>query len=222
MRLFESKYQSFLTLIALGIAISVMSFCASAEQAAKPEPGTDETQPETIVKKPELSEIIPLSTELAGRLTDLENKVKGKLDLDALGIKFSQIQAAIRKHELELQKFKDYGDYRTTKLITVRRKIQKDKERLDVVSKPLVKEIQRLDDMRKQWLTESEKWDAWESAWSKEEAPEQVKSVFADVKERITKAQDIIDPQVGTLLAEQEKIGAIQQKIQTLEGELDS
>ena len=170
---------------------------------------------------PDLSEVIPMAAELSGRLAALENNVRSKLDLALFEKKHAEIITNINTHARELQMLRDSGDYRATKLIVLRQKIEKEKERLNVISKPLKKEIHRLGIWRQQWLTEEQQWNQWQSTWSKEDMPEQVHLVFRDANETITAALNLINPQLGATLAEQEKTGAIQEKIYALDAELE-
>ena len=75
---------------------------------------------------PDLSEVIPMAAELSGRLAALENNVRSKLDLALFEKKHAEIITNINTHARELQMLRDSGDYRATKLIVLRQKIEKE------------------------------------------------------------------------------------------------
>jgi potassium efflux system protein len=191
--------------------------------AEEPSGQAQTTDPKAAsVTAPNLAEIIPLAAELSGRLAALENKVKDELGLASLEQNYTHILTNIDTYARQLQQVKDSGDYRTTKLTAVLQKVEKEHERLDVISKPFIREIYQFDELRQQWLKEQETWNQWQSDSTKDGAPEQVHSFFADVNKTITAAVNLIDSQLGTVLAEHEKIGDIQEQIFALDAELEN
>ena len=216
MRMSVKKTFSFMLLFMLLLA----SNTTAAQEASQAEPIASVEA--DVVTVPDISEIIPMAAELSGRLAALENKVQNKMDLPLFEKKYIEIQTRIKTLARELQGLKESGDYRTTKLIVLRQGIEKESEQLNDISKPLKKEIRRLGTKRQQWLTEQHQWDQWQSAWLESEVPSQVHSVVTEVNETITSALNLIRPQLGAILTEQEKVGDIQEQLYALDAELES
>ncbi|MHC5091181.1 MAG: mechanosensitive ion channel family protein [Planctomycetota bacterium] len=216
MRMSVKKTFSFMLLFMLLLA----SNTPAAQEASLAEPVASVKA--DVVTVPDISEIIPMAAELSGRLAALENNVQNKMDLPLFERKYIQIQTGIKTLARELQGLKESGDYRTTKLIVLRQGVEKESEQLNDISKPLKKEIRRLGTRRQQWLTEQHQWDQWQSAWLESEVPSQVHSVVTEVNETITSALNLIRPQLGAILTEQEKVGDIQEQLYAFDAELES
>ena len=81
---------------------------------------------ELSVPAPDLAEIIPVAATLSSRLTALENKVAGLLDISEVGSKFAVIEANLNDPASQLQRLKDSKGYRFNKLVALRELIEQE------------------------------------------------------------------------------------------------
>lgn len=74
---------------------------------------TSTAKPEAPAPAPDLdlAEIIPLAVTLSSRLTALENKVSGLLDISEVESKFAEIEENLMDPAGQLQRLKDSKDY---------------------------------------------------------------------------------------------------------------
>lgn len=170
---------------------------------------------------PELPEVIPLAAELSGRLAELEQKVPVRLDIPSLQKKYADIEKNLQDYSLQLQQLKGSDDYKSSKLLVLKQQIDHEHEKLDIISKSVNKEVSRLATRRKEWLTRKQNWDNWQSVWIKNGVPDRLYPIFDKINQVIEQALNLIAPRMDTMLAEQEHIGAIQEKIYSLTAELN-
>ncbi|MHC4237441.1 MAG: mechanosensitive ion channel domain-containing protein [Planctomycetota bacterium] len=211
----KKKDAIFALLIIFFVSVHVLSQEPSAKRETVAEPV------QSTVTVPDMSEIIPKAAELSGRLLVLENKVHNKLDLASLRNKYTEIEANLGRDTDRLKQLTGSDDYRTAKLLVLREEIEKQDEKLVVASKPLKKEIRQIETLRKEWLAEKKHWGQWQSSWPDDGSSNQILSIFAKAHDTIETGLNLIDSQLETMLAEQQKVGALQEKIYFLTAELD-
>ena len=216
MRFFAEK----IFLVVLLMAVLLMSSYALAQEQAQGEQSTGGKQ-EMPVALPELSEIIPLSTKLYGRLAVLENTITGMLDISAVQRQYDEIEADLKVPADQLQQHKDSNVYRYRKLVELKEQIEQENELFEEISKPLIKGIDQLGAWRKEWLAEKKLWNEWQSSLLKERDLYHLKPTFAKANETIDTALNLVLPKLEEMLTVQEKAGAIQKKIKYLTAELD-
>ena len=176
---------------------------------------------ELSVPAPDLAEIIPVAATLSSRLTALENKVAGLLDIYEVGSKFAVIEANLNDPASQLQRLKDSKGYRFNKLVALRELIEQESELFEKINDPLKKAIRQLGTIRIEWLMEKKRWNEWQSSLLEEGALDRFKSTFAKANDTIDMAQEIILSQLESMLTIQEKAGNIQVTINTLQAEIN-
>jgi small-conductance mechanosensitive channel len=169
---------------------------------------------------PDLADIIPLASELSGRLAALENKITGLLDISAVERKYTGIEENLKEPAEQLQKLKDSKKFRLDELKDFKMAIGQQNELLEKTSTPLINAIRHLGAWRKEWLAEKTRWSEWQASLLKERELDQIKSTFAKANDTIETTLTLILTQLEAMLTVQEKAGIIQVKINALASEL--
>jgi small-conductance mechanosensitive channel len=208
----------------IGILLLMAVFLVSnqVEAQEREDDGPLSAEQEQRVEVPDLAEIIPLATELSGRLAALENDVASlSQDVSEFEDRYAVIEKKLRGPYEKLQKLKDTKTYNYKKLVTLSGEITREHKLFEKISSPLSKNISKVGAWRKEWLTEKKRWDEWQSFMIKDGTFEQLKSAFENANERIDKALKLLIPQLESMLTIQKKAGNIQTQIYILDGEID-
>ena len=190
-----------------------------AQEASDPEP-TASVQAESV-SVPALADIIPLATELKGRLATLENKTKTGPNIEAVEKQYGQLEVDLKAFASRLQQLKDSNNYKRNKLIEFKEAIKQKNELFSTISQPLNQRVHQLDSLRKQWLTEQKNWSQWQSSQVEAQQIDQLKLIFEEAIITIDTALVIVHGELETLLTVQAKAGPIKVKIHTFITELD-
>jgi chromosome condensin MukBEF ATPase and DNA-binding subunit MukB len=209
-----------LACIVLPMAVLLMAGGVVAQEHSQGDQ-TSGAEGEVAVGVPDLAEIIPLASELSGRLATLENRIASVLDTSAIEKEYDRIEANLKDPADELQRLKDSEDYKYNKLAKLRETIRKEDELFAETSQPLTEAISQLGFWRKEWLAEQQRWNEWQSSLGEEEELEQLKSTFEKANRTIDTALGLILPRLEEMLAVQQKAGSIQERIYALAAELD-
>lgn len=178
-------------------------------------------QPEGSAGLPDMADIIPLAAELTSRLKILESKFKSGLDIAAIEIKYGEMEAGLNDFSDRLQRLKDSGDYRYTKLMELKEANKQKGDSLAVINKPLNLAIRQLDAWRNEWLIEQKKWKQWQASLVRTEQVGQLQMTFQEADTTIETASNRIRTQLDALLAVQARAGGIQVKINTFAEEIE-
>ena len=170
---------------------------------------------------PDLADIIPLATELFGRLETLEIFFAGSLDLSAVEKKYSGIQESLKNPSDHLLQLKNTDAYNYNRLVELKNDLEKRDEKFQEIGKPLTKAIRQLGVWRKEWLAEKKRWDAWGVSLLEEGRLRQLGSTFFKANNTIDTALNLILVQLDAMLRVQQRAGEVQAKIQSLSAELD-
>ena len=207
--------------IVLPVAVLMISSHAPAHEQHQLDQ-TSSTKSTLSAPAPDLSEVIPLAAELSGRLSILENKVSGLLDVHAFEKKYAGIEVNLKNPAGQLQRMKDSKNYRLNKLLDLRESIEQYNELLEKISKPLSREIRQLVAWRNGWLTEKKRWHDWQSSMREDGALDYFKATFAKTNGTIDTALNLLLSQLEAMLWVQEKAGNIQAKINALDAEIST
>ena len=94
----------------LGIVLPMAVLLIPVQVLAHEQSQVDQTttpRTEAPAPAPDLAEIIPLAATLSSRLTALEKKVAGLVDISEVKSKFADIEANLMDHAVQLQGLKD-------------------------------------------------------------------------------------------------------------------
>jgi small-conductance mechanosensitive channel len=171
---------------------------------------------------PALAEIIPLATQISGRLVILEKKVKNVLDGAAFEKNYAGIEVELNNCIGKLKQLKDLNSNKLRKLVKLKKQIIHQSELLEENSKPLSEAISQFQKWRKEWLGEKKSWNKWQDSLLKEGELDQLKPIFLKTSSEIDRALNLIRPQLESVLIIQARIGNIQRKIYVITGEVES
>ena len=206
--------------LVLPMALLLISVQVPAQEQSKSDQ-VPEVKEEVTITVPDLADIIPLATELSGRLATLENKITGVLDVSEVKRKYDSIRADLEGPAGQLQQLKESKDYSYRKLVELREVIETENKLFEKTSKPLGQSIRQLGALRKEWLAEKQRWNEWQSALLEDADLDQLKATFAKATSTIETALNLVIPQLERLLSLQEKTGDIQATIDALTIEID-
>ena len=204
------------------LIISILVFAdgqlvAQEPKGSQPSVGEKEKPPAI----PNLADLIPLATELSGRLAVLENKLAAGLDLSEIEKSFSKIEEDLANYSAQLKKLEATEDYRYPKLVQLETEVEAQAVSLGKVGKKLTEAIRTLGNTRQQWLAEQKQWDQWQSALLKDESLSEIKATFAQAQETINKALNLTVDKLKPMLAVQKNVGNIQARINTITASID-
>jgi len=197
---------------------------ASTEAQERPQ-GTqtsDAAEGEPPIGVPGLAEIVPLATELSGRLATLKNEIAGVLDVSALETKYAKIDQDLKGPAGQLQRLKDSKNYRVNRLVELAKELEQANTLFEATGKPLSKAIQRCETWRKEWLTEKSRVTQWQSSLLKEPAPDQIKLTFAKANDTIDTALNLVLLRLESMLAVQQKAAGTQEKVYALAADVEA
>jgi hypothetical protein len=197
----------------------------SSQVLAQEPSNADQTQavePESAVAAPDLAQIIPKAAKLSGELAILENRVRDVLDVLEIEKKYAGIEKSLKDPVARLQQVKDTKDVRLKRLEELRKVVERENELFEEVSRPLNETIRQFGAWRNDWQAEKQRWNEWESILLEDGDFAQLQSTFEMARDTIDKALKIVNSQLGTMLAVQDRAGDIQAKIITLAAEFDS
>ena len=171
---------------------------------------------------PNIADLIPLASELSGRLAILEKKMAVDLQMSAVEEKFSNIAANVEDHDSKLQRFKALTNYRYQHLLELMETLDSEGRLLAAVSEPLILAIRELDAANTTWSDERHRWETWKSFFLKNNPLDEIKAAFAGAGATIDRAHYLITQRLRRLLAVQQKAGIIQSRIKVLVVEVNS
>ncbi|MFV9645579.1 MAG: mechanosensitive ion channel domain-containing protein [Desulfobacterales bacterium] len=209
----------------LGIVLPMAVLLISSHGLAHELPQSDQTSDavrEIPAPAPDLADIVPLATELSGRLAALENRIKGGLDISSVEKKYDGIEANLKGPAGQLQRLKDSKDYKYNKLVELREAIKRENKLFEEISKPLSDAIRQLGAWRKEWLGDQKHWNEWQSSLLKEGELDPLRSTFEKAKDTIDTALNLVNLQLEAMLRAQKKAGHIQERISALGVELNA
>jgi small-conductance mechanosensitive channel len=206
--------------LVLPMALLLISVPVPAQEQSKSDQ-VPEVKEDAAIPVPDLADIIPLATELSGRLATLENKITGAPDVSEVEKKYESISADLEGPAGQLQQLKESKDYSYRKLVELREAIETENKLFEKTSKPLNQSIRNLAAWRAEWLAEKQHWNFWQSALLEEADLDQLKSNFAKASATIEAALNLVIPKLERLLSLQLKAGDIQATISALTIEID-
>ncbi len=204
------------------VVISVLVFPDGQLAAQEPkasQPATAEKEKPPAI--PDLADLIPLATELSGRLAVLTNKIAAGLDVSEIEKSFSKIQENLGNYSAQLKTLEPSEDYRYPKLVQLKTAVEVQADSLKKVSNGLTEEIRKLVNTRQKWLAEQKQWKEWQSALLRDEPLTEIKSTFAEARKTIDEALNLIVQRLKPMLAVQKKVGNIQAKTKTVDADID-
>jgi len=211
---FSTRIGLFLVLLSLSTAGMLQAQTESGQAPAPPK--------ERSSSIPDLAEIIPLASDLAGKFARLENKVQVLPDVSAVQKGYVAHKEAAENAAARLQKIKNSGGRKRARLISLSQELQ-DVLALSMESeRPLTSRIKLLDDWKAKWLAEKKRWQDWESRLLGDNQPPQLKTTFDRAEATIDTALKLIMQQLDAMLQLQNQSSAVRTRIEVLNAEINS
>lgn len=207
-------------------ALFLLLFCSAAVCAADkplPEQSTEQVNELTAAPSvPDLAEIVPLQIKLAGDLKNLQKGMESLLDGEQLETNYVELETGIAELDERLNDLRNTEEYKYNKLIDFRELLKQKSDQFGLISTPVSEAVRQLGELRKKWQTEAARWNSWQVELLTEGAFEQLRSTFDHATETNNSALDLILSELDALLALQERAGTIEQKLVTLNDEVDN
>jgi small-conductance mechanosensitive channel len=205
----------------LPVAILLMSTKVLTAQ----DPKVQQPSP-AIVEEPTseetLASVVPLASELAGRLIDLEKNIETGFDLSEAEKSFERITNNLEGISSRLAKLKTSQNYGITQLAELKGAIQNEADSFKIVTEGLTEAISQLELSRKSWSEEKIKWKELRSSLPGDVPLSSVKPAFSKANQSIESALSLIAQKLKPMLAAQEKAGEIQTRLRQLAAEVDA
>jgi len=170
---------------------------------------------------PDVSEIISLAAQLSGRLKSLKIEVDSIPDLSTIEEKLASIEKGLNNITNQISLLSNEEHYQYHDLIDIRALIELNNDEFDDIVLPLNKAIRRFDSLKKEWQLEEDQWTAWQTSLLKDGAHNQLTSTFVKAHATIDTGLAVILPQFEALLAVQMRAGSIQERIYSLDAEVN-
>lgn len=170
---------------------------------------------------PDLADIVPMGIKLAGRLQELETKLKIGLDSEGLEKNYIELEADVVNLADQLETLSNSQEYKYNRLVDLREYLKQKDEAFLLVNRPLSLSIRRLSDLRTEWQGEESRWNEWQVALLKEGELEQLRTTFDDANEIIETALDAILSELDVILEVQERSGRIESSLDSLISEVE-
>jgi len=206
-------------MVLLMAAFLISSHVLAQEQAQGDQ--TSKAEQELSALVPDLADIVPLATELTGRLANLKSKVANVVDVSEVKGRLIEVETNLKSLSEQLQQLKDLKDYKYSKLVELKEQSKQEIGSLKKISNPIRGAIRQLGILRQNWLAEKKRWDNWHSSLLKEEKLDQLKPTFKKANTAIDTALDLVLPHLEAMLTLQEKTSKINAKINAFAVELD-
>lgn len=170
---------------------------------------------------PELADLIPLATTLAGRLAILRITAEDQPELTQIDARVTEIGAALETSARQLQQLRVSTGYKYNQLIALKTALHHDAETLVEATESLTKAIRKLGALREEWLAAKDRWDAWQSSALHAEPLDAATQAFAMAQQTSAEALHLLRQQLEPMLAVQSRLGLIRARLEALAAEAD-
>ncbi|UCD60560.1 MAG: mechanosensitive ion channel [Flavobacteriaceae bacterium] len=191
-------------------------------QDAKETSNTKQETEEQVIPIPEISEIIPLATDIQVRLLRTQKILSDTISNDALVSSLKSINEELDTLQISLNELKALGTPSFNSIKTFNLELLAVVKNFKDTNVPLIEEIAKVEGQRKMWLKEQENWSIWEDSLVTKNTPQQIKTTFNKSKAAIDTALKSLVVKLDQLLILQENSYNIQPKIEILQDEFKS
>lgn len=181
--------------------------------------------PHSLKEKPNfeknLAHLIPYSTKLAERYTDLQGRMAEIFQPAEVHDQLMDLSEKIEDLAWETRFLKVSGGHNYNKIPMLQAQIAKFDDEVKEIRKPVSKGLQELASWKKEWVQQKEQLPEWRKAVSKEITYSTVKKTFQNIEQTITGVLKLIAHRLKPMLAADQQIGEQQIKIHTLNAQLN-
>ncbi|MBT8294453.1 MAG: mechanosensitive ion channel [Eudoraea sp.] len=223
---YASKYlglsavkNSILLFFFLGVVISPFqrTYCQDAKEISNTKQETNEQ----VIPVPEISEIIPLATDIEVRLRRTQKILSDTINNEAFISSLNSINEKLDTLQISLNELKTLGTPSLNSIKTFNLELRAVVQNFNDTNIPLTEEIAKIEGQRKVWLNEQENWLYWEDSLVTKNTPQQIKTTFKKSNKAINTALQSLVPKLDQLLILQETSYKIQPKIEILLDEFE-
>ncbi|MCG6918720.1 MAG: mechanosensitive ion channel [Deltaproteobacteria bacterium] len=208
-------------LLAISLFLSLtLSTTTYGQKDKGPEPAAEAKKEPAAAAS--VAEIIPLATQLAERSAALENELSNIFTFSEAEERFEKITNETAKLSEQLQALKSSGNYGYDQLAELKGEIKRKDDSLENIIESLTQAINNIDSRKEEWSRESQRWKELRSSITKDVPLKAVAPTFAKVDKTINRTLKLIGDKLTSLLAVQQKTGAIQSGLYSLRQEIDN
>ena len=191
-------------------------------QEAKELRNTEQETAEEVIPVPEISEIIPLATNIDVRLLRTKKILSDTINNNELVRSLKSIDEELDTLQITLNGLMTLGTPSFNSIKTFNLELQEIIQNFEDTNIPLTEEIAKIQDQRKMWLKEQDNWSIWEDSLVTKNTPQQIITTFKKSNDVINTALESLVPKLDQLLILQENSYKIQPKIEMLLDDFES
>ena len=204
------------------IGFVISPFHSTYGQDTKDISNPDQETQEQIKSVPEISEIIPLASDIELKFLRTQKILADTINNDAIVSSLNSINETLDTLQLTLNKLKTSDKPSLNSLKSFKIEVLAADQNLKDTNLPLTTEIGKIESQRKMWLNEQENWLIWEDTLVTKNTPQQIRTTFKESHQTINTALKSLVPKLDQLLKLQENSYKIQPKIKILLDEFDN
>jgi small-conductance mechanosensitive channel len=171
--------------------------------------------------KKDLAHLIPYSTQLAERYTDLQGRVAELFQPAEVHEKLVELSEKLEDLGWEIRFLKSAGAQSYSKVPALQAQVSRYDAKIKEIRKPVSKALQELAAWKNEWTRERERLPEWRTAVSREISYNAVEKTFKNIEQTITGALGLIAHHLKPMLAADQQIGELQVRIHTLNARLN-
>jgi small-conductance mechanosensitive channel len=183
----------------------------SSKEAADPGTGSSLT----------ISDLVSFSTELSGRLSDLQRNMELGFDLPGFEKDLSETQDQLKVLSVRLKEMKADGRLGYERLSALKAEIEASAKALEKTWKPFAGRIKKVERWSQEWSRDKERLLALESSLPRDESYKTLRPTMVRAKGTIDKAGKLISDNLKLLLAMENKAADVQARSDSLMAEID-
>ena len=203
------------------IGVVIGPFYPTYSQDGKDVSNPEQETQELPIPVPEISELIPLATDLEVRFQRTQKILADTINNNAFISSLKLIDEKLDSLQITLNELKTSGPPSFNSLKTFNLALLAVHQKFKNTNIPLTEEIKKIEGQRKMWLNDQENWLLWEDSLITKNTPQQIRTTFKKSQSAINTALKSLVPKLDQLLTLQETSYKILPKIEILIAEFD-
>ncbi len=169
----------------------------------------------------DLAHLIPYSTKLAERYTDLQGSMAEMFQPADVHQKLLALSENLEDLEWEIRFLKASGAQSYSKIPILQAQVARYDAEVKEIRKPVSKALQNLAAWKNEWSRQKEALPEWRTAVSKEITYSTVEKTFENIEQTIDGALTLIAHHLEPMLAADQKIGELQVRLHAINAKLN-
>jgi small-conductance mechanosensitive channel len=213
------RVKFFTVILSLVVTLATFQGTVNAQETAPPsskeaaDPGTGSSLT--------ISDLVSFSTELSGRLSDLQRNMELGFDLPGFEKDLSETQDQLKVLSVRLKEMKADGRLGYERLSALKEEMVASAKELEKTWKPFAGRIKKVERWSQEWSRDKERLLALESSLPRDESYRTLRPTMVRAKETIDKAGKLISDNLKLLLAMENKAADVQARSDSLVAEID-